>query len=92
MTVSQQRQAASRRLARAAELTAAIAGQCKPGEAAVVFIAEAGGLSCCVASEATARETAQNIAASPVLDDGDVLLAVAVITPDQTLTSYPITA
>jgi len=75
----------------APEFTAAIAALCGHDEAAVVFITAAEGLSYCVASEATAHETAQDSAdGGAVLDDGDRLLGVAVIAADGVLTEYPV--
>jgi hypothetical protein len=72
----------------APEFTAAVARLCGENEAAVVFITRAEGLSYCVADEATAHLTAQSSAAEPVLDDGDILLGVGVISRDGTLTEY----
>jgi len=75
----------------APEFVTAIAALCGEDEAAVVFITTTEGLSYCVASEATAHETAQDSAdGEAVLDDGDRLLGVAVIGRDGTLTEYPV--
>jgi hypothetical protein len=79
----------------AAEFIAAAAAKCKAGEAALVFITAVEGVSLCVCSEPGAREVAASSAADPgdaFLDDGDTLVAVAVITPDATVTDYPIAA
>jgi hypothetical protein len=73
------------------EFTAAVAALCGPGEAALVMIYAADGLSYCVCSADGAHETARTAAAGdPDLNDGDVLLAVAVIGRDATLTEYPV--
>jgi hypothetical protein len=74
----------------APEFTAAVAALCGENEAAVVFVTRDEGLSYCVADEATAHLTAQGSAADPALDDGDVLLGVAVIGADGKLTEYPV--
>ena len=65
---------------------AAIAGLCKPGEAALVMITVSEGLSYCVGSEEGSHETARNVAAD---SDPDVLV-VAVITADSTVTEYEV--
>jgi hypothetical protein len=72
------------------EFITRVAALCGENEAAVVFITRDEGLSYCVADEATARATAQGSAAEPALDGGDVLLGVAVISRDGTLTEYPV--
>ena len=72
------------------EFITAAAALCGQDEAAVVFITAAEGISYCVASEAMAHTTAQSSAAEPVLDDGDLLLSVGVISADGTLAQYPV--
>lgn len=74
----------------APEFTTAVAALCGENEAAVVFVTRDEGLSYCIASDATAHLTAEGSAAEPALDDGDVLLGVAVIGADGTLTEYPV--
>ena len=71
--------------------TAAVAGLCGPGEAALVMICAEDGLSYCISSEEGAHESARAAAAGEVPVDEDVLLGVAVISRDGTLTEYPIT-
>ena len=74
------------------EFTAAVAALCGPGEAALTLIYATDGLSYCVSSAEGAHETARAVAAGdPEPDDSDVLLGVAVISRDGTLTEYPIT-
>lgn len=68
------------------EATAALAGLCKPGEAAFTMITASEGLSWCIASEPTAHDVAQTTA-----DEGDPdVLGVAVITADGALTEYEV--
>lgn len=74
----------------APEFVTSVAALCGENEAAVVFVTRDEGLSYCVASEATARATAKDSAAEPALDDGDVLLGVAVISRDGTVAEYPV--
>jgi hypothetical protein len=73
------------------EFTAAVAALCGPGEAALAMIYAGDGLSYCVSSEDGAHQIARMAAAGdPMLNDGDVLLEVAVISRDGTLTGYPV--
>jgi hypothetical protein len=75
----------------APEFTSAVAALCGPGEAALVMIYAADGLSYCVSGEEGAHDTARSAAAGdPALDGDDTLLGVAVISRDETLTEYPV--
>lgn len=73
-----------------AEFAKTLAASCKPGEAAVIMVYVQDGVSCCVSSSETAHRVAAETAAGtdPVTDD--TLLAVAVVSPDGTLTEYPV--
>ena len=71
------------------EFTAAIAALCGPGEAALLLITAGEGLSYCICSAEGAHETAASYSADPGQVDDDVLLGVAVVTADGTLTEYP---
>lgn len=73
------------------EFIEAVTALCGPGEAAVAMVFTEDGLSYCVTSEESAHETARHTAAGDIELDGDVLLGVAVISRDGTLTEYPIT-
>lgn len=70
----------------AAQMPAAIAALCKPGEAALTLIDADEGLSYCVASSETAHSAARTLAGEP----GETLLGVAVIAADGTLAEYPV--
>lgn len=76
----------------APEFTAAVAALCGPGEAALIMIYATDGLSYCVSSEEGAHDTARAVTAGDWADadDSDVLLGVAVISQDGTLTEYEV--
>lgn len=74
----------------APEFTAAVAGLCGPGEAALIMICAEDGLSYCISSEEGAHESARDVAAGEMPVAEDVLLGVAVISGDGTLTEYEV--